>query len=59
MSSFNCEFCGALCSDSPIGYLTGCEHYPPDVKPMPADAAKVFNDNFWDLYARDDKVPNT
>ncbi len=53
MSSFNCEVCGALCIDSPIGYVTGCEHYPPDVKPLPADMAKILHDNLWDLYDRD------
>ena len=31
MSSFYCEKCGALCSDSEIGYTTGCEHYPADI----------------------------
>lgn len=30
MSNFNCEICGALCTDSPTGYTTGCEHYPVD-----------------------------
>lgn len=59
MSSFNCEFCGALCSDSPIGYVSGCEHYPPDVKPLPADMEKVLHDNLWDLYECDGKVPNS
>ena len=28
MSSFYCEHCHALISDSPSGYVTGCEHYP-------------------------------
>lgn len=28
MSSFQCEKCGAVCTDSPKGYTTGCEHYP-------------------------------
>lgn len=32
MSNFNCEHCGAACIDSPRGYVTGCEHYPADVK---------------------------
>ncbi len=35
MSSFNCEHCGAPCLDSPAGYTTGCEHYPPDVPKIP------------------------
>lgn len=28
MSSFNCEKCGAMLTDSEFGYVTGCEHYP-------------------------------
>ncbi len=28
MSSFICPECNALISDSPLGYITGCEHYP-------------------------------
>lgn len=28
MSSFNCETCGAMCTDTRQGYITGCEHYP-------------------------------
>lgn len=31
MSSFCCEHCGAVCMDSPRGYVNGCEHYPPDI----------------------------
>lgn len=31
MSRFNCEHCGALCANSPAGYISGCEHYPPDI----------------------------
>ena len=30
MSSFYCDKCGALCSDTDRGYVTGCKHYPPD-----------------------------
>lgn len=30
MSNFACEKCGTICYDSAIGYVTGCEHYPPD-----------------------------
>lgn len=32
MSNFYCDKCGALVSDSPAGYLTGCEHYPSQIK---------------------------
>jgi hypothetical protein len=28
MSSFLCEKCGATISDTPHGYVTGCDHYP-------------------------------
>ena len=28
MSSFYCDKCGAIVSDTPGGYVTGCEHYP-------------------------------
>lgn len=28
MSNFVCPECGAIISDSPTGYVTGCEHYP-------------------------------
>ncbi len=28
MSSFNCEHCHAMCTDTECGYVTGCEHYP-------------------------------
>lgn len=30
MSSFFCEHCGVVCSDTPRGYVTVCEHYPAD-----------------------------
>lgn len=33
MSSFICEFCGMTCIDSDKGYVTGCKHYPAEVKP--------------------------
>jgi hypothetical protein len=35
MSNFACDKCGAICCDSPAGYTTGCEHYPPDLKQQP------------------------
>jgi hypothetical protein len=34
MSNFACEYCGAICKDIDRGYISGCEHYPPDVKPL-------------------------
>ena len=33
MSTFNCGKCGLQCTDTPKGYITGCKHYPPDIKP--------------------------
>ena len=30
MSSFNCEHCNAQCVDTEFGYITGCQHHPPD-----------------------------
>lgn len=35
MSNFFCDKCGAICQDSDRGYISGCEHYPPDIKPLP------------------------
>ena len=32
MSNFACEKCGTVCYDTPNGYITGCEHYPADLK---------------------------
>jgi len=31
LSSFYCPECGAVCLDTEKGYMTGCEHYPPDI----------------------------
>ena len=31
MSNFNCPKCGAQCTDTEHGYITGCEHYPADL----------------------------
>lgn len=44
MSSFYCEKCGALCADSEHGYISGCEHYPPDVEPMVIRDEEEVND---------------
>ena len=30
MSSCNCETCGTMLTDTEFGYVTGCEHHPPD-----------------------------
>tara|TARA_R110002051_G_C8434973_1_gene454050 strand:+ start:94 stop:387 length:294 start_codon:yes stop_codon:yes gene_type:complete len=32
MSNFQCEKCGTVCYDTPNGYITGCEHYPADIR---------------------------
>ncbi len=44
MSNFQCEHCGAMCCDSPAGYTTGCEHYPPDIKQVPKTKPLVWHD---------------
>lgn len=30
MSNFACDKCGCVCGDTTAGYITGCQHYPPD-----------------------------
>lgn len=37
MSNFQCGKCGAMCYDTPHGYITGCKHYPPDCMPSDDD----------------------
>ena len=41
MTSFYCEQCGVVCTDSPGGYTTGCEHYPPDVEATKLPAPRI------------------
>lgn len=31
MSSFTCEHCGTPIIDTPDGYITGCNHYAPEL----------------------------
>lgn len=45
MSTFVCEHCGALCLDSPSGYISGCRHYPPDRAPSAAEWREI--DRAW------------
>lgn len=47
MSNYYCEHCGAICADSPRGYVTGCIHYPPDTKStnMEATILSLATDN--------------
>jgi len=33
MNSFACKYCGTICQHTRRGYVTGCDHYPPDVIP--------------------------
>lgn len=40
MSNFKCGKCGAMCYDTPTGYITGCEHYPPDCRQPDDDARR-------------------
>jgi len=42
MSDFKCEQCGKEIIDSPIGYITWCEHYP---KEQPRE---ISDDKFLD-----------
>ena len=44
MSNFICEHCGALCYDTPEGYISGCEHYPPDINKA---GLKVKNKTYY------------
>lgn len=30
MSTFNCETCNTELTDTPMGYVAGCSHYPVD-----------------------------
>ena len=32
MSSFKCEKCGKTCVDSNDGFISGCKHYPPEIR---------------------------
>lgn len=41
MSTFECPECGALCVDTPTGYITGCNHYPVDRRPTPEESASL------------------
>lgn len=44
MSNFICDKCGTECVDSPRGYVTGCEHYPADVREIPeAEKQQIIN----------------
>jgi len=54
MSNFKCEKCGAICSDTEKGYVTGCEHYPADVENnKPVFCLKKTNAPWWEwLLAR-------
>lgn len=58
MSNFICDKCGTECIDSPIGFVTGCDHYPADVQRLPDNMEKVLQDNLWNLYATDDSYQN-
>jgi len=57
MSSFVCKKCGIECIDSPLGYITGCKHYPADMQTLPADMEKVLYENLWDLYVDTNTTP--
>lgn len=44
MSNFNCEICGAACTDSPGGYVSGCEHWPHDKPARQHISARLDSD---------------
>lgn len=43
MSTFTCEICDALCVDTPRGYISGCDHYPPGVTATPAELSELLS----------------
>lgn len=51
MSSFYCEICGKICLDTPEGYITGCEHYLPDIE---FEVAIEKYPSLKELYTEDD-----
>jgi len=56
MSSFACDKCGEICSDTGGGYITGCEHYPPDNKTQ-EDKMDKMTDSQWEFVSGEiDKI---
>lgn len=49
MSSFNCEQCHAMCTDTECGYVTGCEHYPVNPKHLNQWYRKCLSEAFRTL----------
>lgn len=49
MSSFNCETCHAMCTDTECGYVTGCEHYPVEEKPLRVWIMRKMNESLAQL----------
>ena len=41
MNSFACKYCGAQCHYTRRGYITGCEHYPPDIVESPGPKTEL------------------
>ena len=54
--AFICDKCGRTCVNSPLGYISGCEHYPLDMQRLPADMEDILHDNLWSLYIKDDNT---
>lgn len=55
MSNFKCEKCGAEIIDSEVGYVSGCEHYPPEYVEFEVDfrnkvKASLKPDGLYDVY---------
>jgi len=58
MSNFACEYCGAVCLDTPIGYVTGCEHYPADVMMRECASSKAVRYHLTDKTSDDQEPRN-
>ena len=41
MSNFQCGKCGAMCYDTHHGYITGCQHHPPDRRPTREESDRI------------------
>jgi hypothetical protein len=55
VSSFHCPECGTAILDTPQGYITGCEHYPPEpfvLKPEKETMAEFLGQNSAKLFSQ-------
>ena len=58
MSSFFCDKCGKAIIDTDYGYITGCEHYEPDIYPCFNRKCPYYDDSMMDNCSKGDP-PNT